>query len=243
MEDFKLDFDMPDFDFGGFDMEGFESVEKIETRYMLPKPYKSPKTHAVKYDRAVELVKSVSGAILNGETVHALLSGNFIFGDFFEAFAVENNILYDEIQLSTLSMSVDNVDSLHNLLAGGYLKKLDLIVSDYFWSHNRQNAPYIYDNLDINDSFQLAVSGTHTKIALIKIGDQKIVISGSANLRSSRCIEEITIQTSDELYDFHHEWQTVILEQYGTIKKAVRAGRLYDAIIKNTEGKKSWLHE
>jgi len=171
------------------------------------------------------------------------MSGNFIFGDFFEALAVVNNIYIDSIQISTLSMGQENVDSFRNMFDGDYLGKLDIIVSDYFWSHNRHNAPYIYKQLDIDDRFQLAVAGTHTKIALIKIGDKKIVVSGSANLRSSRCVEEITIQTNATLFDFHNEWQEEILKKYATIKKAVRGGDLFKLITKGVEEKKTWDQE
>lgn len=241
MDDFILDIDI-DLDLA---LDGFASdnQSKISNRFVLPKIHRKVKTLAVKYERAEEFVQSCGEHILNGETVHALLSGNFIFGDFFEALAVKFNLLIDDLTLSTLSMGSDNVDSFHNLLAGDYLKSLNIIVSDYFWSHNRQNAPYIYNKLDINDMFQLAVSGTHTKVALMRIGDKKIVITGSANLRSSRSVEEITVQSSDDLYDFHMEWHQEILREYATIKKAVRASQLFDMITKNTEGKNSWLQK
>lgn len=239
--DFEIDFDSN----MEFDIEGFNDTDIISNnRYSLPKLYKKIKTTAVKYDNAVEFAKETQKQILNGEMVCALLSGNFIFGDFIESFAVESNILIDNLTLSTLSLSRENIDSLHNLVSGGYLSELNIIVSDYFWSHNRQNAPYIYDNLDIDNCFQLAVSGTHTKITLIKTGGKKIIITGSANFRSSRSIEEITIQTNSELYDFHMEWHQHILERYGTIKKPLRASKLYDSILKNTpQGGRVWGQE
>jgi len=54
-------------------------------------------------------------------------------------------------------------------------------------------------------------------------------------------MEEITIQTCAETYDFHHVWQSVILDRYATIKKkAVRASALYDTIIKGVEEKEKW---
>lgn len=237
-DDFILDLDLDlDLDLS-FDLD--DKPKQSNNRYCLPKIHSKVKAQRVKYEHAEQLVKETSDAILNGETVHALLSGNFIFGDFFEAFAVVNDIYIDSIQLSTLSIGQENVDSFKNMFDGDYLGGLDIIVSDYFWSHNRHNAPYIYKQLDHNDQFQLAVAGTHTKIALVKIGDKKIVTSGSANLRSSRCVEEVTIQTCSELYDFHHAWQAEILEQYATIKKAMRGGVLFDAITKGVEEKKTW---
>lgn len=240
MSEFDIDVD---FDLGGFDFDFDDEIEKPSNRFILPKVHSKVRSAAVKYEYAEDMVIDCGQAILDGEKVHAVVSGNFIFGDFFEALAVKFNIKFDDITLSTLSLSKDNVDSFNNLLAGDFLGSLNVIVSDYFWSHNRQNAPYIYNKLDINNMFQLAVAGTHTKITLIKIGDQKIVIKGSANLRSSRCVEEFTVETCEELYDFHKEWHDEILKEYGTIQKSIRASMLFDKITENTEGRKTWLHE
>jgi hypothetical protein len=241
LEEFLIDFDMPDIDLDGFDTEN--EGQHIKNRYILPRPFSSVPSYRVKYDNAEKMAKELGPEILAGHGINALLSGNFIFGDFLEAFAVTQNLLIDEMQMSTLSISKDNVDSLHNLLSGDYIRKLDLIVSDYFWSHNRQNAPYIYKHLDIDGKFQFAVAGTHTKICLMRAGGKKIVISGSANLRSSRCVEEVRIETNEEVFDFHYEWQSKIIEQYGTIKKSIRASALFDMITKGVEDKKTWLQE
>jgi hypothetical protein len=241
IKDFSFDGIEFDIDLKAFDLGENKTIS--ENRYVKPKLFQSVKSHLVKYDNAEKLIDEIGDSILAGDRINALLSGNFIFGDIFEALAVKQNIYIDSLQISTLSLSKDNVDSLHNLLAGDYLGNLEIIVSDYFWSHNRQNAPYIYSQLDISDKFQMAVAGTHTKVALILIGGKKLVVSGSANLRSSRCVEEICIETNAELYDFHKEWQTEIITKYSTIKKAVRASALFDMLTNGVEDKKSWHQE
>lgn len=123
--------------------------------------------------------------------------------------------------VSLLSMSENNVDSLANLLNGGYVDSLDLIVSDYFFSHERRNlVPYMYQELDKDDKFQLAASSTHCKLCLIETHcGMKIVMHGSANLRSSSNIEHICIEENPALYDFNMEFQAAIIEKYKTIRK------------------------
>lgn len=240
----SMEFDLDiDIDLGGFDIDIDGSNRQEKNRFVLPKIHKKVKNTAVKYEYAEDLAKDLGQNVLDGERIHSVVSGNFIFGDFFEALAVNYNLLIDDITLSTLSLGKDNVDSFNNLLAGDYLKSLNIIVSDYFWSHNRQNAPYIYNKLDIGNMFQLAVAGTHTKIALMRIGGKKIVIKGSANLRSSRCVEEFTVETCAELYDFHKEWHDEILKDYGTIKKSIRASQLFDNITKGAEDRSTWLQK
>jgi|GEM_PF-791190 hypothetical protein len=230
LEDFNAQFD--------FDTE--ESKLKLKNHYCLPKTFNHIKLHAVKYDNVEKFVDEISEYILDKKTIHCLISGDFIFGDFFEAFAVKNNLKINDLTISTSSISQDNVDSLANLFNGDYLDMLNIIVSDYFWRNNRQNAPYIYENLDIDNKFQLAVANIRTKISLMKIGDMKFVIKGSANFRSSRSIEEFTIECSDELYDFHKEWHDFILDEYSTIRKEISPTKLYDSITKNCKKERTW---
>jgi len=216
-----------DLDLGAFDLT---EAPNVETRYVKPKFYRGVRQNAVNYDRATDLVRDLSPTILAGERVFAVVSGNFIFGDFVEAFAVENNLWIDELTISTLAISKDNVDSLHNLLAGDFVGKLNLIVSDYWYSHNRVNLAYVYEQLDLDNRFQLAIAGAHTKIVLMRAGDRKIVMHGSANFRSSRSVENFHVETDEALYDFNFDWHSRIVEHYGTIRKAIRAQALYDVM-------------
>lgn len=241
-----MDFDF-DFDSEGFDLDldldlgltGGGSMKK--NRYVLPKIDRERKNIISKYRNAEKFADELSSNILAGDRVSAVIGGDFIFGDFIEAFLVKNNLLAKSITISTLSISADNVDSLKNLIDGDYVENLNMIVSGYFWANNRQNMPYVFDNLDVDDKFQLAVADIHTKIVLIELeSGQKIVINGSANFRSTKCIEEFSIETSKEIYDFHKEWHDSIIEDFGVINKTVRGERLYGLVIKNTEDKKKW---
>lgn len=227
----EIDFGMGDLD---LDLGAFDLAPEAENqnRYVLPKPFRRPAQYAVKYDRAADLINDLGQRILDGERVDALLSGNFIFGEIFEALAVEKMVQIQDLTLSTLSVGAENVVSLSNLMQEGFLGTLNIIVSDYFWSHNRVNAAFIYEHLDIGDRFQLAVSGTHTKIAMLSIGGRKIVCHGSANLRSSRSVETMTIETNPDLYDFHMGWHREILDAYGTIRKPLRAQKLFDHLTR-----------
>ena len=134
--------------------------------------------------------------------------------------------------ISTLSMNQNNVDSLANLLQGDYVQNLNLIVSDYFFAHERNGLiPYIYQELDKDDKFQLAAAGTHCKLCIIETEcGKKIVIHGSANLRTSSNIEQFVIEESEELYNFNNDFQNRIIEKYKTIKKSLRVGKLWDVI-------------
>ena len=161
------------------------------------------------------------------------VSGNFIFGDFIEAYIVGNNAKCRKMTISTLSLSQNNVDSLFNLLANGYIDELNLVVSVYFWGNEiRSLIPYIYRKLDFGNKFQLSIASVHTKTAQFEtLGGRKVVIHGSANLRSSGNIEQFTIEENPELYDFYDEHFTRIVDKYATIRKPIRGNSLWSELV------------
>ena len=205
-----------------------------KSRYIEPKYDPEIADIYLKYDNAKTLAMDI-GNPPKGSRFYVLCSGNFIFGDFIEALIVENEWTVEEMTLSTLSMSDENVMSLAGLLEQDYVKELNLIVSDFFFSHERRGlVPMLYEKLDIGNRFQLAVASVHTKIAMIRTaGGNKIVIHGSANLRTSSNIEQIMLENNDGLYDFNHEVHHAIISKYATINKSLRRAPLWRAVLEN----------
>jgi len=202
------------------------------SRFIEPHDCEEIADYRVKYENAKKLAVDV-GACDIGFRAFAVLDGKFIFGDFIEALIVENNWLVDDMTISTLSMSQDNIDSLRNLIVGDYVQSMNIIVSHYYFANERSALmPYLYEKLDVDDKFQLAVASVHTKICMIKTAcGKKITIHGSANLRSSSNIEQIVIEHSPELYDFTHAIHAKIVESHKTINKPVRRSALWQAVL------------
>lgn len=221
-----------DFEFNEEDFSDFEvDIDSdFKTRYIKPPKTREISEVNLKYSDAKKLAKKIK--ITEGERYFVVVNGSFYFGDFIEAFITENNCHAQKMVISTLSMNENNVDSLANLLNGGFLDSLDLIVSDYFFSHERNNLiPYLYKELDKNNRFQLAVAGTHCKMCIFKTdGGKHIVIHGSSNLRSSGNIEQFVIEESKELYDFNLRYQKAIVDKYKTINKSIRGNELWKTV-------------
>lgn len=223
LDDFNLDLDLDD---------------SFDSRIIKPTKYREATEKQMKYAYAEELVKDIE--IEKGSRYFFIVNGSFIFGDIFEALIIKNNWHVKKMTISTLSMSENNIDSLGNLLHGGYVDELNIIISDYFFSHERTNLiEYMYEELDIptaakpDGCFQLAVAGTHCKTVIIETHcGLKIVCHGSANLRSSGNIEQLQIEENESLFDFNDEYQNNIIDKYKTINKAVRSGNLWRAVMK-----------
>ena len=229
-ENEKIEFNEKAFEFN----EGFSEFSinqnAFNNRYIKPPKTKSISYKKLKYKFAEDLVNDIDFQSL--DRVFCIVSGNFVFSDFLEAFIVKHNILVEEMILSTLSYSQDSIDSLQNLINGDYVQKLDIIISNYFFAHERKKLiKNTYEQLDIDDKFQLAVAATHCKTYQFKTsGGKHIVIHGSINLRSSSNIEQFVIEDNEDLYNFNKEYQMRIIDRYKTINKSIRDNTLFNLI-------------
>ena len=188
-----------------FNIEDFDIVtdDNHNNRYIKPKV--SIKTEKVKYENCQNVANKIK--LKCNEEIHAIVSGNFIFGDFIEALLVEKNVICKNCYISTLSLSENNIDSLNGLMVEGYIENLNLIISNYFYSHERDDLiPYLLEKLDIDNRLNLIIVRNHTKICLLEIEDFRIIIIGSANLRSSNCLESFIIKENKELYNWYKDF-------------------------------------
>lgn len=186
----------------------------------------------VRYENAVALARRV---LLTDEAPRwdCVVGGGFIFGDFLEAWLTTRNVQATRMTINTLSLSQDNADSLASLMRTRHILRLDLIVSDYFFSHERRGLiPYLHERLggQGHGRFRLAVCSTHMKtVTMTTAGGRRVAIHGSANLRSSGNIEQFTMEINPALCDFYDRTTDAVMERYEATGRSVRNSRLNDA--------------
>lgn len=224
--------DEAEFDFD-FDLDGFEvdlnTQDDLDTAVLKPRVFRPKK---VLYDRAVDLAKDLD--LEKDSNRFCFVSGNFIFGDLIEALIIGRKMLVRELYVSTLSLPQDNVDSLVNVMMSGRCKHLHLILSSYFYAHERNDLiKYIYQELNGKDwDFTMSVAGIHVKMVLMQT-DQGLfyTLHGSANLRSSRCIEQFEITEDRELFEFGKKFLDKVEEGYSVVKRSgKRANELWQSV-------------
>ena len=238
MSDDLFNFEMPSFNSAdnGFEMtsdfsdfEGLGTIE-METRIHKPKKEPSIKKGFVKASNAQDLVKKIDWSEDNFRYI-AIVSGNFEFGDFIGQIFKTFEVFAKKMTISTLSLSENNIEMLGELVQADYVDEMQVIVSDYWYSHEKHNLfKMLCEYVDFEDKTQVAVCSNHTKVCIFEtyLG-KKISIYGSANLRSSGCLEQITIECDDGLYDFYDEFHQSIVDEYKTIDKSVRRKALWKA--------------
>lgn len=188
---------------------------------------KSVSPKCIKYENAELLAKKID--LVNQTRYDCIIKGNFVYGDFIEAFFVENDIYAEELTISTLSFGYENVDSLKNLIEGGYVGRLRMLSSVYFYANERKKGgivDYLFEQIG-KDRLECAFADVHKKCVLFKtLGGKPIVITGSANLRSSGCIEQFVIEKNQEAFDFYNSYHDEFFKMYGKEGKPLRVTTL-----------------
>ena len=234
MDELKLAFD---FKMNDFNVDlNLDLFKEFNSRHIKPPVCKDVADNLCTYENAKKLATEI--CVNENTRTFCVINGNFIFGDFIEALISERHMKVISMTISTLSMSDNNVDSLANLLRWGLVSELNLIVSDYFFSHERHNLiPYIYEQLDKDNKFQLAVCRSHCKLCIFELeSGEKYIVHGSANLRSSGNIEQFMFEENKPLYDFNYNYQIKIVDLYKTINKSINGKKLWQAVQRNIQG-------
>lgn len=179
---------------------------------------------------------------LDNETeTFAFVSGNFVFGDFVEALVDLGMLSVRRMSLMTLSLNDENIDSIRNIIEWQNVERLDLVVSDYWFAHERKSGglvDYLFEELAVDGlELNVGVAAVHCKTWCIETRSGNcLTIQGSANLRSSRNVEQVHISPSRELFDFVDGFTKKIIDVYNVAnknsnrKKGIRGGQLWQAV-------------
>lgn len=216
------EFENNDFDLlADFDDDLLTEDEFSESRYIKPKKQKEFPSNYIKFPNAQKLAKKID--LKAKESLFCIVDGSFVFGDFILAFLHYHDIKAVRMDISTLSLSMHNIVGLETFMKKGYIENLNFLIGYYFYAHEKKGLmEALYETLDFEDRLQVAVSRNHMKcVTILTDRGHKIVIEGSANLRSSDNLEQFNLEFNNEKYDFITEFNSKLLEEYKTIQKPI----------------------
>ena len=184
-----------------------------------------PNEKFVKFQYAKDFINSMD-IPEPGESIYAIVSGSFIFGDILGPIAkkIGGNVTLD---ICTLSIGQENIDMIDQMFEENLISSVRIIFSDYFYSH--ENKPgglwrYLMDILEKwPDRYTVSVASVHTKIIMMRSESHNLILSGSANLRSSANVEQFDIQNNQGLYNFNLDWMNEIHSQFAVNRKPLRS--------------------
>jgi len=142
------------------------------------------------------------------EVVHLVVGGKFSLYDIIPAaLELAAPVTLEQLHVATLGFSKDNVLNLSRLIDAKQVGRLTLLCSHYFAG----TSPDIHALARVQlaeDRGQTFLSiRTHCKLlALLFTNGRTLTVESSANLRSCKNIEQMSLIGSAELYRFHTGW-------------------------------------
>lgn len=163
----------------------------------------------IKPDNAVCVLPHLPGP---DERTHCLLRGDFVLCDLIPAIISRTGPLVD-VHIATLGLSTANADCLALLVEKGLIHSLTIICSLYFQQVDKATT-YREVEARLRGLARLIVERSHAKVICLPAasGGDNYVIEGSANLRSSDNLEQMTIYNDAETLAWHRGW----MEELGT---------------------------
>lgn len=216
------DFEDNDFDLlADFDDDLLGDDDFSESKFIKPKQQKQFPSNFIKFPNAQKLAKKID--LQSEENLFSIVDGSFVFGDFILAFLHHHDIKAVRMDISTLSLSMHNIVGLETFIKKGYIDNLNFLIGYYFYAHERKGLmEALYERLDFEDRLQVSVCRNHMKcFTILTDRGNKIVIDGSANLRSSDNLEQFNLEFNSEKYDFITNFNDKLLQEFKTIQKPI----------------------
>lgn len=141
-----------------------------------------------------------------GESLHALQSGNFDTADIVEVLLDKLGPV-EHLRIATLSFNRNNLAAIRTWLSAGKVGLLSLLCSRFFVAHNGNLFAEALEA--ITAPHRLASSQTHCKVMALAFVDPaapRLVLEGSANLRSCNSREQLALIADADLHDWHAAW-------------------------------------
>jgi len=142
-----------------------------------------------------------------GQSLHGVISGRYALFELIPAILERTGEKIRDLYIATLSFSKPNAAKLLAMLDAGQVKHIALLISYFFKKQNRS----VYDALVpelLERGHRVLALRSHCKLCLIRMDRHgtKYVIESSANLRSSKNIEQFSVTRCPKLYKFHQTW-------------------------------------
>lgn len=146
-----------------------------------------------------------------GDHLHAILRGDFVLADLIPVIIAHRGAL-TALHIATLGLSTANAEMLTRLKAQSLAPSITIVCSHYFQQVDKTTV-FREVSARLDGKARLIVTRNHAKvICLPTVAGENFVIEGSANLRSSDNLEQITIFNDAELLAWHVAW----MEQLAT---------------------------
>jgi hypothetical protein len=151
-----------------------------------------------------------------GESLHIICKGNFPLWSIVPAIlTLTAPAVIERLSIATLGFSTSNAADLLALFDAGKIVAVDIVASVYFERQNPAEFRMMAEGLAARGQ-RLVALRSHAKVIAMKLSDgTALAVESSANLRSCRNIEQITIIHDLDLFYFHAGWVAQVIDAAG----------------------------
>jgi hypothetical protein len=150
---------------------------------------------------ATDLVAHVPA---RGEAVHALITGKCDLMMVVSALLAKFGAA-EHVRIATLSFNGRNLQEVFALADTASFRRLTLICSSFFRDHNPDLWQGAVEGFR-ERGHTLAAVRNHAKVVTLCWPGRKLVIEGSANLRTNGNMEQVAFIADDRLQEWHAAW-------------------------------------
>jgi len=170
-----------------------------------PAPLKGAAT--ARYQRAARTAAALLPELpRTGESVHALMPGTYDLCQVVTA-SVNRQPGCQHLRIATLCYSRRNAAELLSLLEARPTLRLTLLVSVFHREHNKELHAWFAGELREHPNARIAAARSHCKVVCFDLGRRDgLVFEGSANLRTNKNREQLTVIRDRRLHDWHAAW-------------------------------------
>ena len=141
------------------------------------------------------------------EALHLVVSGRFALWHMVPAVLELAAQPIAELRIATLGFSRKNVEALCRLIDEGQIRRAWLLCSHYFKGTSAQVYEFAADELGKRPTAAFCSLRTHAKVLTIRLTDGRtLTVESSANLRSCKNIEQMTVIGDPAVHAFHAGW-------------------------------------
>jgi hypothetical protein len=150
-----------------------------------------------------------------GESLHALQTGRYDLMHLIVVIVEMRPVPVNRMRLATLSYNGRNLAEMLRLLDSGKVTQLSLLCSTYFARHgDRDLYEETLQELRRRGQ-QVAAPRSHAKVVTMEFADgEKLVLEGSANLRTNSNWEPFCLIHDAGLHDWHSAWFDELLASH-----------------------------
>lgn len=184
-----------------------------EDRRQVVKDTKRRCEDARRTKTAAEAIGELPG---EGEAVHLAIGGTYALWNVVPAMLSLAGCRIDTLHIATLGFSKANIDDMAALLDAGQIGAVSLLASHYFKGTSNGIYEHAVEQLAKRPGTRFLSCRQHAKLLLVALADGRtITVESSANLRSCKNVETMTLIGSPELYQFHRSWIDSLFTEAG----------------------------